>query len=142
MKLRSSFVKVSQFTFRGQNLNVLKARQLKVHHIDQYSFTNIYKLYKNVGFKYPFSSCELFPVSSIIPWEFFFQSEIRSTSRLLLEISFKVGKLFPVSSLSSSELLFPFQFGIPREFCVKFMNIFLFHRRARKTRFVWKLERI
>ena len=83
-----------------------------------------------------FQAGELFPVSSISTWELFFQSEIRSTSRLLLEISFKVGKLFPVSSLSSSELFFSFQFGIPREFCVKLVNVFLFHRRVRKTLFV------
>ena len=80
-----------------------------------------------------FQVCELFPVSSISPWELFSQSEIRSTSRLLLEISFKVGKLFPVSSLSSSELfffLFNLEYGQPREFCVKLMNILLFHRRV------------
>ena len=58
-----------------------------------------------MGIKCPFSSwrtlsCFIHKAIGII-----FQSEIRSSTRLLLEISFNVGKLFPVSSLSSSGLV-------------------------------------
>ena len=145
MKLRSTEFCQGESIFRWQNLNALKARQLKVHRIDQYSFTNIYKLYKKVVFKYPSSSwrtlsCFIHKSMGII-----FQSEIRSTCRLLLEISFKVGKLFPVSSFSSSELFFFFKLEIrstSRILCKGSEYFAVSSYRVRKTLFVWKLERI
>ena len=125
MKSRSSFVKASQLISRWQNLNALKARQLKIHHIDQSSFTNIYKLYKNVGFKYPFSS-----------W--------RTLSCFIhksMGIIFSVGNTIDLSTFA---FIFEFigtgfsffsswKYSRLHEFCVKLVNIFLFHRRVRKT---------